>query len=76
MSRSRKQAAIDALHRYGVDDARLEIEMMKLDLAEMKLTGQGQEIEDLEEIEVRSMAVAKRSLPRRKTLDVPIFREA
>ena len=48
---ARKQAAIDALHRYGVDDARLEIEMKRLDLAEMKLTGQGQEIEDLEEIE-------------------------
>lgn len=43
---ARKQAAIDALHRYGVDDARLEIEMMKLDLAAMKLGGQEQEIED------------------------------
>ena len=30
---ARKQAAIDSLHRYGVDDARLEIEMMRLDLA-------------------------------------------
>ena len=43
---ARKQAAIDALHRYGVDDARLEIEMMKLDLAVLKLGGQEQEIED------------------------------
>ena len=43
---ARKQAAIDALHRYGVDDAHLEIEMMKLDLAAMKLGGQEQEIED------------------------------
>ena len=43
---ARKQAAIDALHRYGVDDARLEIEMMKLDLAALKLGGQEQEIED------------------------------
>ena len=42
----RKQAAIDALHRYGVDDARLEIEMMKLDLAALKLGGQETEIED------------------------------
>ena len=42
----RKQAAIDALHRYGADDARLEIEMMKLDLAALKLGGQEQEIED------------------------------
>lgn len=43
---ARKQAAIDALHRYGVDDARLAIEMMKLDLAALKLGGQEQEIED------------------------------
>ena len=43
---ARKQAAIDSLHRYGVDDARLEIEMMKLDLAALKLGGQEQEIED------------------------------
>nr|DAD78230.1 MAG TPA: Small Terminase [Myoviridae sp. ctMvU7] len=43
---ARKQAAIDALHRYGVDDARLEIEMMKLDLAALKLGGQEQQIED------------------------------
>ena len=43
---ARKQAAIDALHRYGVDDARLEIEMMKLDLAALKVSGQEQEVED------------------------------
>ena len=43
---ARKQAAIDALHRYGVDDARLEIEMMKLDLAALKLGSQEQELED------------------------------
>lgn len=43
---ARKQAAIDSLHRYGVDDARLEIEVMKLDLAALKLCGQEQEIED------------------------------
>ncbi len=29
---TRKQAAIDSLHRYGVDDARLEIELKRLDL--------------------------------------------
>ena len=34
---ARKQAAIDALHRYGVDDARLELETMKVDLAARKL---------------------------------------
>lgn len=43
---ARKQAAIDSLHRYGADDARLEIELMKLDLASMKLGGQETEIED------------------------------
>ena len=43
---ARKQAAIDALHRYSVDDARLEIETMKVDLAALKLGGQEQEVED------------------------------
>lgn len=43
---ARKQTAIDALHRYGVDDARLELETMKVDLAALKLGGQEQEIED------------------------------
>lgn len=43
---ARKQAAIDSLHRYGVDDARLEIEMMRLDLAALKLGGQETEVED------------------------------
>ena len=43
---ARKQAAIDALHRYGVDDARLELETMKVDLAALKLGGQEQEVED------------------------------
>lgn len=43
---ARKQAAIDSLHRYGVDDARLEIELMRLDLQALKLGGQDTEIED------------------------------
>ena len=43
---ARKQAAIDSLHRYGVDDARLEIEMMRLDLAALKLGGQETEVEE------------------------------
>lgn len=43
---ARKQAAIDSLHRYGVDDAKLEIELMKLDLAALKLGGQETEVED------------------------------
>lgn len=43
---ARKQAAIDSLHRYGVDDSRLEIEMLRLDLAALKLGGQEQEMED------------------------------
>ena len=43
---ARKQAAIDSLHRYGVDDARLEIELMKLDMAALKLGGQDTEVEE------------------------------
>lgn len=43
---ARKQAAIDSLHRYGVDDARLEIELMKLDMAALKLGGQETEVEE------------------------------
>lgn len=43
---ARKQAAIDALHRYSVDDARLEIETMKVDLAALKLGAQKQEVEN------------------------------
>lgn len=43
---ARKQAAIDSLHRYGMDDARLEIELMRLDLQALKLGGQETEIED------------------------------
>jgi uncharacterized protein YjcR len=43
---ARKQAAIDSLHRYGVDDDRLEIELMRLDLQALKLGGQETEIED------------------------------
>ena len=31
---------------YGVDDARLELETMKVDLAALKLGGQEQEVED------------------------------
>ena len=43
---ARKQAAIDSLHRFGVDDARLEIEIMKLDMAALKLGGQETEVEE------------------------------
>ncbi len=43
---ARKQAAIDSLHRFGVDDARLEIELMKLDMAALKLGGQETEVEE------------------------------
>lgn len=43
---ARKQAAIDSMHRYGVDDARLELELMKLDLASLKLGGGETETED------------------------------
>ena len=43
---ARKQAAIDSLHRFGADDARLEIELMKLDMATLKLGGQETEVEE------------------------------
>ena len=43
---ARKQKAIDSLHRFGFDDARLEIELIKLDLAAMKLDSQDTEVQD------------------------------
>lgn len=43
---ARKQAAIDSLHRFGIDDAKLEIELMKVELATLKLGGQEPELED------------------------------
>jgi hypothetical protein len=43
---SRKQKAIDSLHRYGFDDARLELEMMKVELEAMKRDPSDQEIAD------------------------------
>ena len=43
---ARKQAAIDSLHRYGVDDAKLELELMRLELASLKIGGQEAEQED------------------------------
>lgn len=43
---ARKQKAIDSLHRFGFDDARLEIELMKLDIATLKVDNQDQETED------------------------------
>lgn len=55
---ARKQKAIDSLHRYGFDDARLELETeeQKARIAQIraqtdKLTGNNQEIEDMEDIE-------------------------
>ncbi len=42
----RKQRAIEALHKFGFDDARLEIEMAKVELASLKVGGQDAEIED------------------------------
>lgn len=38
---ARKQNCIDSLHKYGYDDARLEIEAMKLELEMMKQDGSG-----------------------------------
>lgn len=43
---ARKQRAIEALHRFGYDDARLELEVMKVELDSMKLGSQEKETED------------------------------
>lgn len=43
---ARKQKAIDSLHRFGFDDARLEIELLKLEVMSAKLGGQDTETED------------------------------
>lgn len=42
----RKQRAIEALHKFGFDDARLEIELAKVELASLKVGGQETEEED------------------------------
>lgn len=42
----RKQRAIEALHKFGFDDARLEIELARVELASLKVGGQETEIED------------------------------
>lgn len=43
---ARKQQAIDALHRFHTDDAKLEIDLMKLDLMAARLDRQETETED------------------------------
>lgn len=43
---ARKQRAIEALHKFGFDDARLEIELAKVELASLKIGGQETEEED------------------------------
>jgi len=43
---ARKQKAIDSLHRYGFDDARLDIELMKVELMMLKMDSQDTEIAD------------------------------
>lgn len=43
---ARKQKAIDSLHRYGFDDARLDIELMKVELASLKMDSKDTEQED------------------------------
>ncbi len=43
---ARKQKAIEALHRFGYDDARLELDMMKFELELTKQGGDGNETED------------------------------
>lgn len=43
---AQKQRAIDALHRFGFDDTRLEIELMKAELAILKENTQEPDIKD------------------------------
>lgn len=43
---ARKQRAIETLHKFGFDDARLEIELARLELAALKVGGQEAEEED------------------------------
>ena len=43
---ARRQRAIEALHKFGYDDARLELEAMKLELELTKQDGSGEEKED------------------------------
>lgn len=43
---ARKQRAIEALHKFGYDDARLELETMKIELTALKLGGQDTEVKD------------------------------
>lgn len=43
---ARKQRAIEALHKFGYDDARLELETMKIEMTALKLGGQDTEVED------------------------------
>lgn len=43
---ARKQRAIEALHKFGYDDARLELETMKIELTALKLGGQDTEVGD------------------------------
>lgn len=43
---ARKQRAIEALHKFGFEDARLEIELAKVELASVKIGGQEATPED------------------------------
>ena len=43
---ARKQRSIEALHKFGYDDARLELETMKIELTALKLGGQDTEVGD------------------------------
>lgn len=43
---ARKQKAVDSLHRFGYDDSRLELEMMKVELGMLKDAGQEPGMED------------------------------
>ena len=54
---ARKQKAIDSLHKFGYDDAHLELETMKFELELLKQNGQTDVKEDDGFIEAMNKAV-------------------
>lgn len=55
----RRQKAIETLHRFGYDDARLELETMKFELELLKQDGSGSEQEDDGFIDAMNAAAAE-----------------
>lgn len=56
---ARKQKAIDSLHRYGFDDARLELEIMRVELEALKRDPSEQDTEDDEFMDAMNSGAAE-----------------